>query len=527
MRFTTLLLSFLFAFPTVFTAQNSVEGDLRKLETFLRSVDAKYVDSISTESLVEKGIRSMLEELDPHSTYFTAEQYKAANEPLAGKFDGIGIRFQMIADTMTILEVLDGAAAQRVGIRMGDQVIAVDGDTVAGKNVPSSVITEKFRSEHSRPLTVSVWRDHGRERSVYSLQRGEVQVSSVPAYFVLDSRTGYIKLLRFSSTSLEDFRAALDELTARNIDNLIVDLRGNSGGYLNVAVKIVDEFLSDRKLIVYTEGIHQPRKDINATTGGRFTEGKLVVLIDENSASASEIVAGAIQDWDRGLVVGRRSYGKGLVQRTVEFDDGSAMRLTISRYYTPTGRSIQKPYENGLEAYRDDLLNRRENGELFSADSIRIDDSQVYYTPGGRHVYGGGGIVPDVFVSVDTLARTEVMRDLEKTGLFYAYALDYTRHHEAELRKRYPDVEKFAARFVVDDAMLLDLHAYYQRREGKLDIGRFIDSGEEINKALKPLIARFHYGYMEYYYVEAQYDEMILKAVQEFDNGTFRELGLN
>ena len=307
--------------------------------------------------------------------------------------------------------------------------------------------------------------------------------------------------------------------------HLVFDLRGNSGGYLNVAVKILDEFIPDRRLLVYTEGTHQSRKETFSTSGGRCTRGDLVVLIDENSASASEVVAGALQDLDRALIMGRRSYGKGLVQRTVEFDDGSAMRMTISRYYTPTGRSIQRPYDEGLKAYKSEGRKRKESGELYSADSIEINDSLVYYTPARRKVYGGGGIIPDVFVPADSSKSSPFMRSLVKSGLHVRTALHYVDSHSDEL-SIYPSVQGYTSKFIVPETLLNEVRMAASKRGDICSDEEFEAAKIDLNEVMKTLIARFYFGYEDHFYVIASYDEMIHKAIDDIQNDTFKELGL-
>jgi carboxyl-terminal processing protease len=469
----------------------------------------------------------MLEELDPHSIYLDKEAYARANEPLKGKFKGIGVRFLMVDDTMTILELIPGGSAERAGIVKADQIIAINGDTISGRQLTSGSISRKIKQSESESLTLSVRRSvPGLAMLEIPLERSEVEVSSVPASFMIDQRTGYIKLERFASSSLIDFREGLEELKKERVRHLILDLRGNGGGYLNVAIKIADEFLEDRKLIVYTQGLHQDKRETFANSGGRYTEGELYLLIDENSASASEILAGAIQDLDRGLIVGRRSYGKGLVQRTIEFSDGSAMRLTISRYYTPTGRSIQRPYDDGLVAYRQELRDRRLKGELYSADSINVADSLIYFTPSKRKVYGGGGIIPDVFVSVDTMSYPEIISKIRANGLFDGYALKLFDREGQQLTEAYSSVSKFIKEFELSDEHFDRFAVYLNRRAVETSTDELLEHRALIEERLKIPMARFVYGREAFYEALAAYDDDVSAALQQIDRGTVKELGL-
>jgi len=524
MKVFALFFSFSF-FALSLTGQNDVSKDVEKLSLFLNSLNERYVDSVETSTLLEKGIRSMLEELDPHSVYMNPSQYIAATEPLKGNFKGVGIRYQIILDTMTVLEVMPSSPSERGGIKRGDQFIAIGKDTIAGKKLSSGEMSRFLKSDENMNEPVSIFRNGGKERLEIVLERDNIKVSSVPAAFLLEDHIGYIKFSRFSSTSLTDFRAEMDKLRSSGMKHLVFDLRGNSGGYLNVAVKILDEFIPDRRLLVYTEGTHQSRKETFSTSGGRFTRGDLVVLIDENSASASEVVAGALQDLDRALIMGRRSYGKGLVQRTVEFDDGSAMRMTISRYYTPTGRSIQRPYDEGLKAYKSEGRKRKESGELYSADSIEINDSLVYYTPARRKVYGGGGIIPDVFVPTDSSKSSPFMRSLVKSGLHVRTALDYVDSHSDEL-SIYPSVQGYTSKFIVPETLLNEVRMAASKRGDICSDEEFEAAKIDLNEVMKTLIARFYFGYEDHFYVIASYDEMIHKAIDDIQNDTFKELGL-
>lgn len=508
-------------------AQNDLSSDVDKLEKFLKSLDGDYVDEVETKKLVEIGIRSMLEQLDPHSVYLDAEAYKDSNEPLQGKFHGVGIRFIMVNDTMTILDVTPGGTAEMVGLRPGDQIVKVFEDTVAGKKLSTSQISERLKNDKQEVLDVFVKRKFPLAESFpLRLRKDDIEIKSVPAHFLLENKVGYLKLDRFSANSLEEFRNALNELQGQRMKSLILDLRGNGGGYLNVAIKIADEFLEDRKLIVYTEGLHQNKKDVFATSGGNYTDGELYVLIDANSASASEILAGAIQDWDRGLIIGRRSYGKGLVQRTVEFSDGSAVRLTISRYYTPAGRSIQRSYENGVDAYRSEIRERYISGELFEEKAIQLADSQIFYTANNRKVYGGGGIIPDVFIPLDTTLNTDVIDQFEQRELLRGFALDYAGLHANNLLTKHKNVEAFVRDFAFQPADWSSLSRYMGVRGVEIEASTIEGEEERLERLLKPAIARSLYGYESYFWALSQYDTDIKAALQEIDRGTFKELGL-
>lgn len=507
-------------------AQNDVTQDLKKLEFFLSNVDSKYVDSVNTYTLVEEALRKMLRELDPHSVYLDKETYQSTTEQLNGKFKGIGIRYQMIDDTLTILEVLDGSGAQKAGLKLGDQLIAAGDDTLSGKFLSKNDISEILDANAESNEGITVWSSANLERSLKYITRSNIMVSSVPAFFMIDKKTGYIKLSKFTDNSYDDVKLALDQLTKKGAKQLIFDLRGNTGGYLNRAIKIVDEFLEDRKLIVYTEGQHQPKRETFATKGGKFTNGDLILLLDENSASASEIVAGAIQDWDRGLIIGRRSFGKGLVQRPIEFEDGSAMRLTISRYYTPTGRSIQQPYDMGYEAYKNEHKSRESTGELIARDSIKVLDSLVYLTPKNRRLYAGGGILPDVFVPADTSTYTDEVDEILKNGLFYGYVLKYLRKNQQSLLETYNTANEFVNGFEVEESMIQDFKNYLAIKQIENFDVQNLRNVEQAKRQIKSLIARFAYDYNAYFRALIEYDDDVIAAREAFEKDTMQELGL-
>lgn len=386
------------------TARNFFEFRQKRspLQEVLDLVMLKYVDTVNTDTLGNDAIQDMLSKLDPHSSFIPARHLQAVNEDLQGNFQGIGIEFQIFNDTVNVVSVLDGGPSEKAGLQVGDKFLKV-GDTVVAGKISSEGIRQLLRGPGGSQVTVEVLRKN--EKKPFTITRGTIPLPSLDAGYMISDSTGYIRLSKFAGTTYAEFMRALETLKAQGMQSMILDLRGNGGGILNEAIEMADEFLSGDKLIVYTEGSHVPRQDFNARRKGLFESGKLILLLDESSASASEVLAGALQDWDRATIVGRRSFGKGLVQEQYDLNDGSALRLTVARYYTPLGRSIQKPYDQGIEAYDNDLVNRYRHGELMNADSsLKSPHGKEYSTPGGKKVFGGGGITPDFFVSADTTA---------------------------------------------------------------------------------------------------------------------------
>lgn len=404
-----------------------------KLSNIINYVSKDYVDPLNRDEIIEAAIPKILEDLDPHSQYIPASDFQQVNEPLEGNFSGIGVQFNMMNDTLIVLKAIANGPSEKVGILAGDRFILVDGDTVAGVKMPSDSIVRKLKGPKGTDVLVGVERHLVDELIFFNITRDNIPLYSVDVSYMIDNEIGYVKINKFSRTTFEEFAESVTKLLGNGMQKLILDLRGNGGGLLTTAAMITDQFLEEGQLIVYTEGNARKREDFKASKGGLCHGIETVILIDETSASASEILAGAIQDNDRGLVIGRRSFGKGLVQEQEMLSDGSAIRLTIARYYTPTGRSIQKSYENGTEDYYHELTDRYDNGEFLEKDSILFNDSLKFTTPGGKIVYGGGGIMPDIFVPLDTIGVTNYLMTLRNRGLVYRFALEYTDGNREKL----------------------------------------------------------------------------------------------
>jgi carboxyl-terminal processing protease len=461
-----------------------------KLQALLYQVDHMYVDSVDDDKLVDKAIVSMLGELDPHSVYIPKEDLEEVNEPLKGNFEGVGIQFNIVRDSIYVVDAIAGGPSERVGIRASDRIVKVDSANVAGIGVKNSDVIRLLRGKKGTKVNVSVARPGEKALLDFTITRDKIPIFSVEAAYMAAPGVGYIKVSRFGATTTQEFNEKVALLRKEGMKDLILDLQGNGGGYLRSAIEMADQFLSDHKLIVYTQGRSSPREDTYATDEGKFGKGKLVVMVDEGSASASEIVTGAIQDWDRGLVVGRRSFGKGLVQRPVTLPDGSAVRLTVARYYTPSGRCIQKSYADGLEAYRHEGADRLREGELTNADSIHIQDTVKYFTNNHRVVYGGGGIIPDVFVPIDTSLSSAYFGQLVRKGITNTMAINYVDRHRAEVLRRYKDAKAFNADFQVDQELTNELVTLANKEGIAPDSMGLAHSKRLIDLRLKALIAR-------------------------------------
>ena len=435
-----------------------------KIDLTLGLVERVYVDPINKDSIVEALMPRLMEQLDPHSTYISAKDMQAVNEPLEGEFDGIGVVFNMGTDTVVVLNIIAGGPSYKAGVLPGDRIITIDGDTVAGRKIEQNKVVERLRGKRGSEVTIGIQRQNVEGLVDVTITRDKIPVKSIDAAFMIRPKVGYVRLTSFARTTHTEFVEAIEKLKKAGMESLIFDLRGNSGGYLDQAIRMTNEFLPKGQLMVYTEDRLGTQQKEYSTGGGRLTDIPLVVLIDEYSASSSEIVAGALQDNDRGTIVGRRSFGKGLVQSQIPFTDGSAIRLTVAKYYTPTGRSIQKPFVRGGEGYNEDIWHRYESGQFFSADSIHFADSLRFTTPKGKTVYGGGGIMPDVFVPLDTLDMTPYYYAVTGFNILYRYTLDYADKH----RKAINNIHTVAQLddFLNRDTMLLDDFVWYAAEKG-------------------------------------------------------------
>ena len=459
-----------------------------KITSAMQYILNEYVDTVSIAELDETVLPELVGTLDPHSIYIPASDFNRFSEPLVGNFSGIGVSFNMTDDTVAIINTIPNGPSEMVGIMAGDRIIAVDDSVVAGVNMPSDDIVKMLKGPKNTVVRVTVKRRGEKEPINFEITRDDIPIYSVDVAYMVNENTGYIKISQFAQTTYHEFMQAVEKLKAQGVEKLIVDLRRNGGGIMEAATMIADQFLEEGQLIVYTEGRARPRENDYATSRGMLKQDKLVVLMDESSASASEILAGAIQDNDRGLIIGRRSFGKGLVQEEMRFQDGSALRLTVARYYTPTGRSIQRSYENGKEDYYHDFAERWSHGELEHEDSIKFDASQRFVTPGGKVVYGGGGIMPDIFVPLDTIGFSEYYGDIRNLGLMYRFAFYYTDRNRAELEE-YTTASSIES--YLDKQDLMPQFIKYASDKGvKPDYEDIRTSNELIHTTIKAYVAR-------------------------------------
>lgn len=489
------------------------QSPMRKLQLAEFAIANLYVDKVDEDKLVEDAIRGMLEKLDPHSAYSNAEEVKRMNEPLQGNFEGIGVQFNMVEDTLFIIQPVSGGPSEKAGIMAGDRIVTVNDTTIAGVKMSREEIMRRLRGPKDSHVKLGIDRNGFNELLTFDVVRDKIPLHTIDASYLIRKGIGYVRISSFGATTHTEFTEAINNLKKQGMKHLILDLQGNGGGYLNAAVNIANEFLETDELIVYTEGLRSPRREFKAKGDGKLRTGNVVVLIDEFSASASEIVSGALQDWDRGQVVGRRSFGKGLVQRPLDLPDGSMIRLTTARYYTPAGRSIQKPYDD-KKKYKDDLNERFKKGEFIHADSIHFPDSLKYTTRKlGRIVYGGGGIMPDYFIPLDTTRYNKYHRDLAAKGSIINTCLRYIDNQREQLTTRYKDFDTFNRKFEITTELLQQLAENGKKNGVKHDEALYNEALPLLKIQMKALIARDLWDMNEYYRIMNEKDESIIKAI--------------
>lgn len=520
-----LLTTFQFSFSQVdpIKARN-----VQKIDEILTYINKVYVDTVNQDQLADAAIVALLEKLDPHSTYISKDEVNDANERINGSFVGIGIRFQLLKDTLVVVQTIPGGPSEKLGIRAGDRIVSIEGNNVAGIGLKTSQVRERLMGELGTKVKIEIQRKSIKKPLDYIITRDKIPVNSVDCHYLITPETGYIKLNSFSRTTTEEVQVSIKDLKQKGMKNLIFDLQDNGGGLLHAAKTISDEFLSDNKLIVYSVGRAQPKQDLFAGQKGNWENGRLVILTNENTASASEIVSGAIQDWDRGLIVGRRSFGKGLVQRPIDLSDGSQIRLTIARYYTPSGRFIQKPYDD-LEAYRNDYMDRYLHGELSSQDSIKFNDSLKFETKiSKRTVYGGGGIMPDIFVPIDTSGITTYYKTLSRKGYFNTFALTYVEKNREKILAKHQNFESYSKDFEVDNKLMKEFFEFVKKEDAELkhDEKEYKISEKSILIRMKAMIAQDLWGISEYYQIANAENEILQEALKTIETSKYDEKGL-
>ncbi|CAG5083245.1 S41 family peptidase [Parvicella tangerina] len=486
----------------VICGNNELKGSINTYNEALPYFDLIYADSVTNGFITEYGIRYMLEQLDPHSSYISLEDLHDMEAPLKGSFTGVGVRFQIDKDTIVVAEPIPGGPSEKVGIMAGDKFIYIDDELVAGIGIKNSGVRSRLLGEKGTEVKVKMKRKGVNELLSFTIKRDKIPIYSMDASYMAAPGIGYVKLNNFSATSVQEIRGAINDLKRDGMKDLILDLQGNGGGYLMTAVNLADEMLDGTKTVVYTEGRAYPKKLYNTRYKGLMEEGRIIVLVDQNSASASEIVSGAIQDWDRGLIVGRRTFSKGLVQKPVSLPDGTTVRITTSRYYTPSGRCIQKPYDDGSIEYRKEKYGRYETGELFHEDSIKVNDNDVHYTMvKNRKVYGGEGIIPDVFVPLDTTGTSDYFSQLLRNGIFSGFTLNYVNDNREKLQDKYPTFDKYKEGFKADK-IVKELIKYGEKEGVEFD-------EENYNKAEKAILTRLKANIAQNLYDRSKFYEII------------------
>jgi len=538
MRIARILFATLLAIGVFLCAHASVSySDLQKLQTTVVAIDRFYVDTVNAEKLIDNAINGMLEKLDPHSKYIPKSEVQKMNEPLDGKFEGIGVVFQMMEDTLLVIQTISGGPSEKVGIFAGDRIVYVNDSTIAGVNMQNTDIMKRLRGPKGTSVNVKVLRRGVKELIEFKIIRDVIPIYSIDAAYMVDDKIGYIKVNKFSETTLQEYTEAMDKLKSKGMKSLILDLQDNGGGYLKTAVQLASTVLAPNKLVVYSEGVSQPRETFNTTGKPSFEKGELVVLVNESSASASEILSGSIQDWDRGLIVGRRTFGKGLVQKPVPLPDGSQIRLTVAQYFIPSGRCVQRPYKNNLKDYDKDFIERYNRGELMHEDSISFPDSLKYFTLEKRRpVYGGGGIMPDLFVPLDTTKYSKYHRDLAAKNVLNNFVLNYLDKNRSTLEKKYnvnnakkkeTGFIQYNQTFEISDQELKEVTEAGEKEKVEFNEEQFNQSKALIKKQLKAMIARDLWNTSEYYQIMNDENPIFLKGVEALKDKNLYNKGMS
>lgn len=505
--------------------QKALQEASFKYHHLLNLLDKVYVDTVDVKGLVERSIVSTLEQLDPHSVYMNEKEVKEADETMSGEFSGIGIEFNILRDTLMVVSTVNGGPSEQVGLRAGDRIVQIDEEKVTDIGLTNAGVAKRLRGEKGTQVKIYVMRMGERKLLDFLIIRDDIPLFTVDASYMLSEDIGYIKINRFGQKTAKEFREGLVKLNALGMKQLIIDLTGNSGGYLKASVDILDELIADIKLAVYVKGLHSPRRDFMTLRQGLAENTDVVVMINEGSASASEIVAGALQDWDRGVVVGRRSFGKGLVQNQFAMPDGSAVRITTGYYYTPTGRSIQKSFKEGVKDYFGEITHRYFDGEMLNVDSIHFPDSLKYETlVNKRTVYGGGGIMPDIFVPLDTTKNYSYMNALYRKNIIYPYTLDYVDLHRDELNIKYPTFEVFNTTFETPESMLEDLKIAGEKEGIKRKDEEYLPVKKDMQNSIKALIARGLWGFEAYYQVANENNAILQKAREILEENKSKDI---
>lgn len=477
-----------------------------------------YPDTVSNLKVTETGIRYMLEQLDPHTAYISLEDLHDMNAPLKGSFTGVGVRFQIVKDTIVVVEAIPGGPSEKVGIQPGDKYVFIDDEKVAGVGIKNSGVRDRLLGDKGTKVAIKMQRGANSELLDFTIERDKIPIYSVDAAYMVNETIGYVKVNKFAATTVTEVRKALLNLKSQGMKDLILDLQGNGGGYLSAAIGLADEFLNDKKLVVYTDGRAYPKQEYGTRYPGTLEKGKLIVLVNENSASASEIVSGAIQDWDRGLIVGRRTFGKGLVQKPHNLSDGSQVRITTSHYYTPSGRCIQKPYDKGIQEYRREKYNRYKNGEYFHKDSIKFDQSLKAYTKvKGRTVYGGGGIMPDVFIPLDTLGTSDYFSALIRKGIMNRFALTWVNENRAKLKDKYVSFNRFNERLKIEK-IAKELIKYAESEGLEFNENEYAEAKSTIETRLKANLAQNLFDFSKFYEVNNALNKPLQEAIKLMGN---------